>query len=265
MTLAAIVADRLLEWPARSELVYRVARRIVNRWRGENDSRMGHNGELRLMRQILPSGTVAFDVGANSGEWAEEALRVNPTLNLHCFEPNSSAFERLQHNVLGSNVVLNKFGLGERKGSLDLYVYGEGAEVNSLYNRAGVGLAPLRTESAELSTLDAYCDERGIESVDFIKIDVEGHELSVLKGAHGLLKSGRIRALQFEYSGCYIDARVFLKDVWDFLSETNDRYRLFKILPHGLLPVGGYRQEFENLQYSNYLAVHDQLPTGVKG
>src|SRR4051812_48337678 len=118
MTLQARLADLLLAAPARSEIVYRIARRIVARHRGENDYRMTHNGELRLLRQVLGNCRVVLDVGANVGQWSAAALAINPSLELHCFEPGAAAFARLKQNVAGAR--LNNAGVGARPGSLEL-------------------------------------------------------------------------------------------------------------------------------------------------
>ncbi|HEX7153263.1 MAG TPA: FkbM family methyltransferase [Thermoanaerobaculia bacterium] len=264
MTLIAKVADVLLELPARSEIIYRVARRIVNRWQGENDCRMWRNGEVRLMRHVVPGARVVFDVGANVGEWAREALRLRPDVQLHCFEPSPVTFRLLSANNFPPNVRINNAGLGAEPGTLELFIYSDASEVNSFYNRRGTDAVAQRTEKVAIVTLDDYAATHGIDHIDFVKVDVEGHESAVINGARRLLDEGRIDMLQFEYGGCYIDARVLLKDIWDMVHSLRSRYRFYKLLPHRLQPVPEYRQTFENLQYANYLLVHESALAKVE-
>lgn len=129
--------------------------------------------------------------------------------------------------------------------------------MNSLYRRDGLqdrGIAVQeKQEAVSLKTLDGYCEEKNIQAVDFLKIDVEGHELEVLRGAERMLKGGRIGIIQFEYGGCNIDSRVFLKDLFDAFMGLP--YEFYKIHPRELLHVGKYCQKFENFEYSNWLAI----------
>jgi len=83
--------------------------------------------------------------------------------------------------------------------------------------------------------------------IDFLKVDVEGHELEVFKGATGMLSQSRIGHIQFEYGGCNIDARVLLKDLFDFFTP----YRYASInYPNDLRHVPRYDQRLENFSIS---------------
>jgi len=93
-------------------------------------------------------------------------------------------------------------------------------------------------------------------NVDFLKVDVEGHELECFRGANTLLSNRRIKAIQFEYGGCNIDSRVFLKDIFAFFGDF-PRYHFFKILPHGLRLVQTYDQRLDNFQYQNWAIILD--------
>lgn len=138
-----------------------------------------------------------------------------------------------------------------------LYIFEEGAGINSLYRRHGLeggfGLKPQSIEeTVRLRTLDSYCQELGIQVVDYLKIDVEGHELEVLKGSKQLLEQGEVQIIQFEYGGANMDARVLLKDIFEFLQDFG--YTFYKILPKELRRVDSYDQRLENFQYQNWIA-----------
>lgn len=72
-------------------------------------------------------------------------------------------------------------------------MFGDGPGANSLYRRQGLrlGLAPQsREEVVRVELLNSYCQRAEIQAIDFLKIDVEGHELEVLKGAADMLAKG---------------------------------------------------------------------------
>ena len=257
--MAAISMAKSLGLPTDDTDLYYLCQRYVARCRGENDSNMYTNGELQVMRQILVGCHVVFDVGANVGEWAELALSIHPGINLHCFEPSEATYRRLLAKAFPSNVVLNNCGLGStREEEKTLYVYEDGSGLNSVYQRQGLedgwGLAPQqRTETIQLDTVDNYCHEHAIEYIDFLKVDIEGHELEAFRGASSMLAEGQIKTIQFEYGGCNIDSRVLLKDLFDFFSHY--LYAFHKIHPQALQPVERYDQRLENYQYQNWLLV----------
>lgn len=114
-----------------------------------------------------------------------------------------------------------------------------------------------------VTTLDAYCQRWQIQRINFLKIDVEGSELNVLKGANKMLCSGKIDYLQFEYGSTFKDAGISLEAVFQFLQQY--RYSLFKILPNGLDCQPEFLPEYEDWQWSNFLAVNERFVSGVLG
>ena len=243
--------------PTNSLGVYRLAQRYVDAYNGENNGDMETNGELRFMQQNLPQCKTIFDIGANWGQWTTLALRSNPTANIHCFEPSPASFKRLLSNHFPSNVVCNNFGMSSVPGEAKLYVFEALSGLNSLYQRHGLEGLGLSTQQCEetihLDTVDYYCSQHGITTIDFVKVDVEGHELEVFKGMIRMLESGRIKIIQFEYGGCYIDAGVLLKDVFTFFKSFG--YAFYKIFPKGLRPLLKYDQRLENFQYQNWAII----------
>lgn len=103
-----------------------------------------------------------------------------------------------------------------------------------------------------MQTLDRYCETADIAYIDFMKVDVEGHELEVFKGAMTLLRQKRIGMIQFEYGGCNIDARTLLKDFIEFFEALD--YDLYKVFATELRRVPRYDQRLENFQYQNWVA-----------
>jgi len=237
--------------------LYRLCKGYVDFFNGENNCDIETNGELRYMKRVLPKCSTVFDIGANVGHWAALALRINQSLQLHCFEPGKVTYRKLLQNSFPANVICNNFGMSSEPGEAPLFIFEDGAGINSLYKREGLesfGLSKQENyELVRLDTVDDYCKQKGIDSIDLLKIDVEGHELEVFRGTAQMLFQGRVKVIQFEYGGCNIDAGVLLKDIFNFFSDYN--YNFYKICSRELRLVARYDQCLENFQHQNWLIV----------
>ena len=91
------------------------------------------------------------------------------------------------------------------------------------------------------------------EVIDIFKLDIEGNELSELKGSIQALESTRV--VQFEFGGISIDARNFFKDYFYFFKELN--FEFFRMRPDSLIKITQYAEE-ENFTHSNFLAVNKE-------
>jgi|GEM_PF-537892 len=247
--------------------LYNFCKSYVEKHDGDCNGDIATNGELRVMRQFLPGCSVVFDVGAHTGEWAKLALSVNPGLNIHCFEPSRENFANLTRNVFSPNVTCNPCGLSSENVEKPLFIFRSAPGLHSLYQRRGLesgwGLAtPAETERVQLDTLEHYCAERQIEKIDFLKVDVEGHELEVFKGGRSFFAEDRVRMVQFEYGGCNIDSKVLLKDIFEFFAGMN--YRFYKIFPDRLKFFQRYDQRLENFKYQNWLLISEKSGTRSK-
>ncbi len=241
---------------SRNNFIYRVAKRLVFDHRGENNCEIDTNGEMFVLKKYLNENDVIFDVGANVGDWTKTVLDIVPNAIVHCFEPGHSTYNKLEQNIDSKNVVLNNFGLGSANEEKEFYIFDNDSTVNSLYLRDElVDKNKVVTEKVAIKKLDDYCFDNKIEKIDFLKIDVEGNEMEVLKGAERMLKEKNINIIQLEYGGTYIDAGIFLKDVFDYFN--NYSFSFFKILPDRLDKVQ-YVKDLENFQYCNYLIINDE-------
>lgn len=248
-----------------SSHLYNFCKGYIEKHDGDCNGDMMTNGEYRLLGQFLPGSSVIFDIGAHVGEWTNHALAINPHLQIHCFEPGKDNFEKLTANVKSAQVVCNFFGLSSSRGERSFFIYRDAPGLNSLYQRRGLedgwGLATTHEiETVQLDTLENYCRDRNIQKIDFMKVDVEGHELEVFKGGVSLFREGRVRAIQFEYGGCNIDSRVLLKDIFEFFQGMH--YQFYKILPVSLRMVERYDQRLENFKYQNWLIVDSKTMRG---
>ena len=144
--------------------------------------------ERENLYKLIKANDVVFDVGANIGETALNfAKHLNSSGKVFCFEPVPYLFERLKKNVSlnsFSNISLHNIALSDKKEDLFFNLPKE-------QNSSGTFLSETSSEQGKkvLSIpLDDFCIENKIEKLDMIKIDVEGFELKVLKGATQTLK-----------------------------------------------------------------------------
>jgi FkbM family methyltransferase len=157
--------------------------------------------ELRFVEQVLRPGMTVLDVGAHHGLYTLlTSRRVGPRGRVIAFEPSPRERRRLMRHLRVNNcanVSVVHCALGDRNGEADLFlVEGRHDWFNSL--RPPVVEDRTSKVSVEVRRLDDVLEELEISRVDFIKLDVEGAELSSLRGATTLLKSASRPAIMAE-------------------------------------------------------------------
>jgi FkbM family methyltransferase len=162
-------------------------------WR-DNQPR-GADWMLDLTRHVPNDGQRIFlDVGANAGQTSLALVARFPKATIHAFEPVSSTFETLRRATAAyPNVKCHRMGASDRVGTIEF-----DAVPGSVYNTVSQSShAPPGTpcEVAPVTTIDQFISELGVERVDALKTDTEGHDLNVLKGATGALTRGVVRAV----------------------------------------------------------------------
>ena len=228
----------------RSEPMLKLMRLYCDTLDGETTGDIKYNGELRVARECLPDSDVVIDVGAHTGQWATHALCVNPNLNLFCIEPLRANFETLLQNSKLSSAKCSQVALGSSH--QDLLMDRGTQSIHRVVSKD--------TEKTMQMTLDDFLSRENLSFVDYLKIDVEGHEFEVLKGARKALSHGRIKRIQFEYGPEWIFARVQLRDVFRFLEK--HRFVMHHIRPSSTTRVDQYSSWLENYRYKNFLAIH---------
>jgi FkbM family methyltransferase len=226
----------------------------MNFWGGAH---FESSGELWVAAHVIKNSAkkniIVFDVGANQGFYALELLRVlGSNACIYCFEPSEMTFKALKSNI-GEipNIKLFNFGFGDKKGRIGLFSTSESSGLSSVYGDNPLTKFDLQ-EDISLDTLDDFCKSEHIQDIDFLKIDVEGHEYKVLLGAPELLNGRHIKTIQFEIGECNISSRTFLRDFYELLKSN---YRIYRILPHGIREIMEYKTIYEIFVCVNYLAI----------
>lgn len=144
--------------------------------------------ETAIVEKLVSTGDTVLDIGANYGWYTTLMARlVGPSGRVHAFEAAPTTAELLRRNCEENNVmdrvVLNCIGLGSAPGTATIHVPKQhgGASLKPYYDE------PTVKHDIKLTTLDAYTAERAPGPVSFVKLDVEGSEFAILKGARDLL------------------------------------------------------------------------------
>lgn len=139
---------------------------------------------------------VIFDVGANVGQFLVSALAWWPLATVHSFEPIPAAAGKLEHEFADwGDLHVARVALAAEEGSTELVVreYDQCTSLLELGSKLkegvyGLDLSPAGTIQVSLERLDRYAQRHGIERIDLLKLDVQGYELEVLKGAGEFLQ-----------------------------------------------------------------------------
>ena len=157
---------------------------------------------------------VVFDIGANKGQSIKFFKKVYPESIIYSLEPSLRTFKALQGNLKNmqvSGVSIFQFGLGDKSEVKDFYesILDETSSFvlpnkNSSYFKKKNKILfensdhAFRVVPADVTTLDEFINENKIGTIDILKIDVEGFEFEVIKGACSALEKKDIKIVQFE-------------------------------------------------------------------
>jgi FkbM family methyltransferase len=221
------------------------------------------NGECRFVEKLLRPGMVVLDVGAHHGYYTLMASKkVGSAGRVISFEP--SPRERdflLQHLRFNrcENVVVESAALGCRPGDAEFFVV-DGTQTGCNSLRPPVVAEPVTTHRVAVTTWDQYVGRESVTRVDFVKLDAEGGELDVLRGAEGMLKQTYRPLIMAEVQD--IRTRPWGYDAQEIIRFLEERdFLWYRILPGGNLEL----MPQVNIYDGNYVAVPSERAAEVVG
>ncbi|MCF6293648.1 MAG: FkbM family methyltransferase [Robiginitomaculum sp.] len=229
---------------------------------GNGDSKT--NGEYLCFDYFLKTKLSLFlDVGANKGIFTKRALEQYPDLPLLAFEPNPVIQGKLQTAIgLGSKAKAFQLGLDELEGQdVSFFVHPKHHETSSLSPRKLMTSRfqdDMHEITVSVKTLDGVLSAESVDLTNiFIKIDTEGHEAGVMRGAKSVLEEAEQAAILFEYSFAWIESKETIEDNFQFLNDLG--FDFYRVLPVGLENLRFITRDMSSIQYCNYMAVkgHD--------
>lgn len=208
---------------------------------------------LKLSKFNIDEELKVFDIGANVGLYTEALLDQLPRAQIYSFEPSKKAFSTLRSKFQDNpRVQLINSAVGLANGTISLYSDESGSGMASLTKRRmdHFGLGFDFEETVSIVKLDDWCEKNSTWPT-IIKMDVEGHELDVLKSGFNAVKKAKV--IQFEFGGCNIDTRTYFQDFWYFFEEYG--FQIWRITPTSLEKIQMYSEYDECFTTTNYIAV----------
>jgi FkbM family methyltransferase len=207
--------DRIIPIPRRNSI-----RLALKRHPFEYQSRWPDIEIFKLGRR-----DVVFDVGANVGDFTECVLAYQPWAVVHAFEPLPSAFAVLYRKFADyPEIYCNKTALGSTQSVLSLNVSSYEQASSFLPNGRvldsgvyGIDFTVANTIDVPVDTLANYTAQRGINRIKLLKIDVQGFEIEVLKGAEPVIPYVDYIFAEAHFQEMYKGGPLFT-DLFDFLN-----------------------------------------------
>jgi FkbM family methyltransferase len=183
---------------------------------------------------------VIFDIGACTGEDSLKYSKIFPLASIHSFEPRPDNVEKIKYLLnyyQKKEIKIMQLALSDVKGIASFHISSgrpDNADEDLDYgNKSSSLLAPSEkskehfpwlvfnnTIEVETDTLDNYCNENNIKTIDFIHMDVQGAELSVLKGAGAML--GSIKLMWLEVGNVRLYEKQPLKNEIEVFMKKNN-------------------------------------------
>jgi FkbM family methyltransferase len=169
--------------------------------------------------------SVIFDVGANVGQTTHGLFRYFRNAEIYCFEPSSVPYKKLQaaygwrRNV---HCIPNALGAAFETRTL---LTGADSELNTFVINGPRLNAAGGDEAVQVNTVDGFCEEQNIAAIDILKMDVQGWECEVLRGADRMISANRVRCVLSEvgFSKADTDMTQF-SEVHSALEEKGYRF-----------------------------------------
>lgn len=194
--------------------------------------------EMRFYIDYIKNGMIVFDVGANIGTLTLLFSNLaGENGKVYAFEASSQVFQQLKIICDASRrdyIHPNHLAMSDSDGYLKLNIYEEKYSTwNTLADRPlekyGLDVRSIGCESVLATTLDSFCYKNNIDTIDLLKIDVEGAEFQVLSGAKKMLQEKRIKCCIFEFGGTTFDMGNNPRQIQDYLSKSH--YKIRNLIP----------------------------------
>ncbi|WP_242918309.1 FkbM family methyltransferase [Pontibacter liquoris] len=215
---------------------------------------IGADLSVDIYTRLKFSPRTIFDVGANVGQTVIHFDNIFKDVKIYSFEPVSSTYKQLVCNLDGKkNIVLENIALGDSDSTEEISLFeGELSVLNSLNQNSMNRNSDASKETIKVLKLDTYCSLNKIDSIDLLKIDTEGYELQVLKGAQYFLESGKIKMILAEV-GFNVKNRRNTQ-----FTELNEYLVTYNFNFHSMYDVSNqFIKNGEN--FANALYVHNQM------
>ena len=153
--------------------------------------------EIETLKKLIPQGSYVLDIGANIGFYSKILSEiVGHSGKIFCFEPDKTNFGHLCKNTAAlKNVELFNTAVSDKSDKINIYT----SKLLNVDHRTYPVNNYDRVEEIDAVSIDDLLTQSILPKVDFIKIDIQGYELSAFKGMLHLLKTNRALKIVTEY------------------------------------------------------------------
>lgn len=240
-----------LKW---NSLLYRLSLSGLGILNYENSKVSGESYFINKLVSRSNDEGVIIDVGANQGDYSLMCSRACPGTRIYSFEPHPKTYGSLKKNLAGKNFSCINKALGAECGVLKLFDYrdNDGSSHASLYSDVieKIHCSDIVYHDVDIITIDSFIEEYRISKIRLLKIDAEGHELEILKGATIAINNRMIMTIHFEFNEMNVVSRSFFKDFIELLPE----YDFYRLLPSGMISLKYSPLNSEIFAYQNIVA-----------
>ena len=259
----------LLEFFFARKILYKINLNFLKlfiRFLGYNNHKnINASGEIYFLKMVCSEKPMlCIDIGANVGNYSKYLLE-NSLTKIIAFEPMPQSFKELKNLKKKYKERLNIFniGVGDKQTSKTLY-YDKNNLQWANFNNEVNSIDYLRNNNkkikCKINTLDNLLKKKiklKIKKIDLIKIDTEGFEFEVLKGAQKTIKKLKPKYIQLEYNWHHLFKNINLF----YFSKNLKNYDTYKILPFSkkLMKIDSSKPEHNYFNYSNIVFVRKKI------
>ena len=217
--------------------------------------KLGHIDSMELLELCKPLNiSTVFDIGANVGTWSLLAKAIFPQAEIHAFEPLDVCQRELSACLRDiPKFHIHQIALASKNGLATMHV-GNVSDTSSLLPSVETGgKEPFRRYEQEVRSLDSYALEHALPPAHLLKLDVQGYELDILKGAAGALSKTKAVICEVSFVELY-QRQCLFADLVEYMDQKNFSVRAFA----QTTPTGVLLRQTDVLFLRNELAVQCQ-------
>jgi FkbM family methyltransferase len=215
----------------------------------------------RLMPKVKDHPLVLFDIGANRGQTAIAYASLYKEALIYSFEPDPDTFLELKENVMGigDRVKLFNLALGDNESQqfLNRTASSDGSSLLPVSDVAKERPAEQWTSQTDrilvnVTVLNNFCLANNVSQIDLLKIDTQGYELNILKGADKMLAAGQVK---------FILVEALFQDFYQSQADFQALYAFIR--SHGFELVDiynrGYLKDKHRIAWADLLFIHQSV------
>lgn len=180
----------------------------------------------QIYRKNINNLPIIFDVGANEGQSIKRFTSLFSRSTIHSFEPIEDCYKKIIKIFNNKNIFINNIALGEKECERIFFINKNSytssfLRINNEYNELVNFDRVQKSQKKKITTLDKYVQLNKIDKIDILKIDTQGYELNVLKGAKKSLNN-IIKFIEIEITiADYYNNKINIYEIDKLLVKNN--------------------------------------------